>query len=47
VSKAFRLAEGFEPDGKMVVTPGGEGRYFIFERVALKLQLYAMWDWIA
>lgn len=35
------------PDGKMVVTPGGEGRYFIFERVALKLQLHATWDWIA
>jgi predicted sugar kinase len=34
-------------DGKIEVTPGGEGRYFIFERVALKLQLRAMWDWIA
>jgi hypothetical protein len=34
-------------DGKREVTPGGEGRYFIFERVALKLQLRAMWDWIA
>ena len=34
-------------DGKIGVTPGGEGRYFVFERVALKLQLGAMWDWIA
>ena len=26
---------------------GGEGRYFIFERLSGKLQLSAMWNWIA
>lgn len=42
-------AEGVKTaDGKIQFTVGGgEGRYFIFERVSGKLQLSAMWNWIA